>query len=123
MPKANIIDYPEDYYGELGTPERRKNLQRHTTLVNNYGLTLKAYNNMLEAQDYKCAICNEPETGTHNRGKQTVQLSLAVDHDHETGAVRALLCHKCNKSLGLFNDDINMLKSALDYLMQHKAGG
>ena len=75
---------------------------------------------MAEAQDYRCAICNEPETGIHNRGRATVELSLAVDHDHETGVVRALLCHKCNKALGLFGDDVILLRDALAYLESHR---
>lgn len=123
MSRTNIVDYPEKEFGQVGSKERRKNLQRHTTLVQYYGITLKAYRNMLEAQNYLCSICHQPETGTHNRGKETIALSLSVDHDHDTGAVRSLLCHKCNKALGLFNDDIEMLRSALEYLEQHKAGG
>lgn len=41
---------------------------------------------------------------------------LALDHDHKTGAVRGLLCHNCNRALGLFQDSISNLENAIDYL-------
>lgn len=46
---------------------------------------------------------------------------LVVDHDHETGQVRDLLCHNCNRALGLFQDNIEIVDSALEYLKQWKA--
>lgn len=117
---SKVLKFPEDYYGKLGSLERRRKLQKHSNLIRIYGLTLKAYNNMSEAQNHKCAICNEEEIGVHNRGGETVPLTLAVDHNHETGNVRALLCHKCNKALGLFKDNINLLQDALSYLKSHR---
>ena len=63
---------------------------------------------MLSSQDGKCSIC----------GRERSQLvkQLCVDHDHETGKVRGLLCDKCNRGLGFFNDDHELLKKALNYL-------
>lgn len=49
--------------------------------------------------------------------------SLHIDHDHETGKVRALLCHACNKGLGQFGDSIERLEQAIVYLKQHKMVG
>jgi len=74
---------------------------------------------MHEAQGGLCAICKQPETGKHNRGSKEAALELAVDHCHITGDVRQLLCHKCNKALGLFQDDPNILKAATEYLERH----
>lgn len=58
----------------------------------------------LELQDGKCAICKEPMDQSY------------IDHDHETGEVRGLLCHRCNSGLGFFNDDPQRLLAALEYL-------
>jgi len=118
-----VDEFPEDEYGKFGTPERRRNLQKHSHLFRIYGLTLKAYRNMSESQGHKCAICGKEENGKHNRGSETISLQLSVDHDHITGDVRALLCTKCNKALGLFNDNIDLLQDALEYLKSHRSGG
>ncbi len=67
------------------------------------GLTLELYASMIEAQEGKCAICQQ---GSNKR--------LAVDHDHVTGRVRGLLCWKCNGALGILGED--HLRAALDYL-------
>jgi hypothetical protein len=73
-----------------------------------YGITLAQYDDMLEQQDYKCAICgNEDEV----EGRK-----LAVDHCHTTGTVRGLLCGKCNRGLGLFYDNKALLEKAIKYL-------
>jgi hypothetical protein len=45
-----------------------------------------------------------------------IHLTLAVDHDHKTGKVRGLLCHKCNKSIGGLQDSVVLLRKAADYL-------
>lgn len=71
-----------------------------------YGITIDDYNKKLEHQDYKCAICNMPQ------GKR----ALAVDHNHSTGQVRDLLCHKCNTSIGLMDENIDKIKSLISYL-------
>jgi hypothetical protein len=64
-------------------------------------------------QDNRCAICRKPETSKHQSG--TIR-KLAVDHCHETGKLRGLLCTKCNTGLGLFNDDWLLLDNAIEYL-------
>lgn len=45
---------------------------------------------------------------------------LCVDHDHETGKVRKLLCHNCNRALGLLRDDPALLRKSAEYIEQHK---
>jgi hypothetical protein len=115
-------EHPEDFFGPLGSAERRKRLRKNSQLKCVYGITLYTYERMGAAQNWLCDICGEPERGIHNRGDETVPMSLCVDHDHETGAVRGLLCTKCNKALGLFNDDIQMVARALGYLKQHGLG-
>lgn len=72
-----------------------------------HGITRDQYLIMLEAQNYCCAICDQTEEDGSD---------LAIDHNHETGDVRGLLCKKCNRALGLFGDNIMRLDRALNYL-------
>lgn len=69
---------------------------------------------MWTAQEGLCAICHQPETVKYgDRVKD-----LAVDHDHETGEVRGLLCNNCNRALGMFGDSAERLLAAARYLDQ-----
>lgn len=77
-----------------------------------YRITDDEYQRLLDAQDHRCSICEQPETQMI-RGKT---LPLSVDHDHETGKVRGLLCSKCNATLGFVKDDPNHLFAAIQYL-------
>lgn len=81
-----------------------------------YGITMDEYTLMLEAQDYRCAICGEAET---TKNKQGQIASLCVDHNHVTNKVRGLLCRMCNSALGKFKDSIEILDKAKSYLNQH----
>lgn len=85
---------------------------RESGLIRNFGLTLEQYNKMHDAQDGKCAICNNPETITRN-GKVRM---LAVDHCHDSGKVRGLLCGNCNPMIGYAKDKIEVLERAIVYL-------
>jgi hypothetical protein len=81
-----------------------------------YGLTIEQFEQMLEAQEGRCAICGEfPYEELNGKTKK-----LAVDHDHITGKVRALLCSGCNGGLGLFRDNIETLNNAISYLLKHR---
>jgi len=84
-----------------------------------YGLELGEYERILEAQSHCCAICgtnNPAGEGVHN-GRL---LSFAVDHDHVTGKNRGLLCNLCNRGIGFLQDDVEVLRKALEYLIKHK---
>jgi len=74
---------------------------------------------MFLSQNGVCAICSGGETvktrGTLRR--------LAVDHDHETGKVRGLLCNRCNNGLGNFRDDPDLLREAIAYLQEAREKG
>lgn len=82
------------------------------------GLSLADYQVLSDAQSGLCAACGQPETKVHRNG--TV-LRLAVDHDHETGRVRGLLCSRCNYSLGYARDDPDTLRALIAYLDAHPA--
>ena len=89
---------------------------KNSYYVRNYGLTETEYNAMKEAQDNKCAICHSEGFLI---GKNNHTEKLAVDHDHRTGKVRALLCHNCNRALGLFKDNYSILRTAAEYIKEH----
>ena len=76
-----------------------------------YGVTIADRDLMIEQQGNKCAICSTE----FKNGKDS-----HLDHCHETGKVRAILCGRCNPGLGYFDDDVEKLKLAIDYLNKHK---
>lgn len=78
-----------------------------------YGITLGDYNRMGDVQGWLCAICRNPPTGKSN-GKR-----LVVDHCHNTGKVRALLCSYCNKGIGSLRDDPEIVAKAVAYLEEY----
>ena len=82
-----------------------------------YGITLADYEVLYNDQEGRCAICNKVETALSNTGYVK---NLAVDHCHETGKVRGLLCNRCNVGLGMFEDNVNNLKIAIHYLNKEK---
>jgi hypothetical protein len=95
-------------------PSRVNGARKDQYLQWKYGITLEQYKEMLVAQDNKCAICKqECITGRE----------LAVDHDHKTGEIRALLCIRCNSVLGQINDNISLLHEISNYLIKHLATG
>lgn len=87
-----------------------KEYGRRSTLKHRYGITVDEYDKMMEYQQ-GCAICGATECG--GRGPNS---RLAVDHDHETGKVRGLLCTNCNNGLGRFKDSPELLQKAITYL-------
>jgi len=66
----------------------------------------------MESQESRCAICKTDKPSTPYG-------IFYVDHDHKTGAIRGLLCHKCNTGIGLLNDEISILESAILYLQKY----
>lgn len=95
-----------------------RRLRGLTANLQRYGLTPESYIEMEKAQGGVCAICNEPE-----REKKR----LAIDHDHSCcpglnscgKCIRGLLCTRCNKGLGVFGDDKDLLLSAANYLNRY----
>lgn len=80
-------------------------------LARNYGLAPGQYDEMVKAQDGRCAICGTEDSGTKR---------WHVDHDHATGKVRGLLCAACNLSLGKMQDDPARLRAAATYIERHR---
>lgn len=93
-------------------PDKRRN----SRLKRVYGISLEQYNEMFQKQNGCCAICLQPETRIF-AGKISL---LAVDHCHISGKIRALLCDNCNKGLGHFKDNQQVLRNAIKYLEIHE---
>ena len=73
-------------------------------LESRYGMSLEEYNQMVSDQDGGCKICGTKES------------KLYVDHDHDTGKVRGLLCHCCNAGIGLLKDSPDIMQKAIQYV-------
>ncbi len=86
----------------------RQEYSREHCLRYLYGMSMQQYDAMLESHGGCCAICRTDRPGA--KGK------FMVDHDHSTGAIRGLLCCRCNFGLGTFKDDPSILESAIRYL-------
>ena len=91
----------------------RRNLAND--LRKNFGMSLGDYDKLFESQNGKCALCGADANDTVN-GKVT---RLAVDHNHETGEIRGLLCGNCNRGIGNLQDSTKILTKAIDYLKNH----
>jgi hypothetical protein len=99
-------------------PERQYESRRAHNLRTFYGMTVEEFDAMLAAQAGGCAICGKDEPAAHGRtGKKFL---LSVDHDHATGRVRGLLCQRCNRAIGMLDDDPDLLQKAISYLMKAK---
>lgn len=76
-----------------------------------YGITHEEYVALVEKQGGKCAICSSDKSNNSRTSSR-----LFVDHCHKSGKVRGLLCSRCNHALGQLDDDIDRLRSAIEYL-------
>ncbi len=99
--KARLKDSPSQ------SPERKRELH----LQRAYGITVEEYSARLKQQDNKCACCGTTEAG----GRHDTSF-FVVDHCHDSGKVRGLLCHNCNTALGLLRDDVSTIANLISYL-------
>jgi hypothetical protein len=90
------------------TTEKRLLVYRRHQLKKKYGISLEQYDQMLALQNGRCGVCESVSP----RGKPT----FAVDHCHDTGRVRGLLCGPCNQAIGLLGDNEKLLFKAIQYL-------
>jgi len=90
----------------------------HKQALKRIGLTIEDYERIFAKQKGLCVICEQPETGSKNK-------KLSADHCHISGVFRGLLCNRCNRAIGLFGDNPDLLDAAASYLRFHsfkKAG-
>lgn len=106
------------YYKEIQkkyyekTKEEKKKKVYASKLKRTYNFSVEEYNILLKEQNYSCRICKTTEP-TETKTK------FCVDHCHTTGKVRGLLCNKCNAGIGMFNDNPDLLVSAISYLKEN----
>ena len=97
--------------GDSYTPEKR----RAARIKSRYGITAETYDRMVAERGNRCDVCGEPpsseNTRAHWRGK------LCIDHCHDTGVVRGLLCNDCNLAVG-YGKTPDKLRSAAEYLQR-----
>ena len=91
--------------GVLAIKAKERHLKRYKMWK--YGITNEQWDDLFDKQERCCAIC---KTRDPNKGQ------WCTDHDHDSGKVRGILCHHCNRALGLFGDSASNLSTALDYL-------
>lgn len=82
----------------------RRNVSFRSHLKQKYNLSLEQYDALVREQEGRCKLCNQPTP------------HLWVDHDHQTGKIRALLCPSCNSGLGFFREHPELLQRAVKYL-------
>lgn len=93
------------YYAEkYPTLQEQKNASKFLAM---YGITREQFAEMSTLQGDLCKICQKPPSG---------KTRLSVDHDHKTRKIRGLLCDNCNKGLGVFQDNPDLLAAAIEYL-------
>jgi Recombination endonuclease VII len=103
--------------GARGVKQRKWDSSRAKNLFYQYGITVAEFEELLEAQDGRCAICRElPKDPESSASRHHADRVLNVDHNHETSRVRGLLCAQCNRALGLFRDDLLLLEAAVAYM-------
>jgi hypothetical protein len=101
-------DFSKNKLLKCGLACNCRECQSYFDLKRLYGLTRDEYERTLREQNDSCRICGATFETTGKR--------FHVDHDHATGKVRGLLCHKCNAALGMFDDNVDRLRKAVEYL-------
>ena len=102
--------YYRDHRDEVLAKNRAHRAAHKKPRARRYGITVAQYDEMLVAQDGRCAICLGAKERRH----------FDIDHDHETGRVRGLLCNRCNRLLSNARDDVALLEAAAAYLASRR---
>jgi len=113
-PKCHMRKKIDDFY-DSGTwcKECFSALVRNNYLKRTYGIDDNEYREILASQDGGCWICGKKGDQKSNGIKM-----LAVDHEKKSGKIRGILCENCNRGIGLFNDRVDLLERAIEYLNQ-----
>lgn len=105
-----IASFEERYGASLSCVECGRETRLRKRLRDSYGITLEEWLALRAASDGRCASCGEPPDAH----------GLVLDHDHETGALRGLICRACNWTLGYAGESPARMRAAADYLERHQ---
>lgn len=115
--KKSSDHYKKTFHGNDAEKWKEKRKNRRQTkqskdwyvryrLQTRFGLTVEEFNEKKKEQNNKCYLCN----------RKNSKKELCIDHNHNTGKIRKLLCHRCNTTLGLVDENITLLKNMIIYL-------
>lgn len=102
-------EWRKEYYAK---PKNKMKL-RNSHLMSQFNLTHDDYEQMLKSQEGVCAICKRHRVATNKE-------YMAIDHCHDTGDIRGILCNWCNRGLGVFEDNVEFLENAIKYLRENQ---
>ena len=105
IPSEDRATYAKEW--RKRNPEKAKNAD----LKKAFGISYQDYLDLQQKQNYSCKICLQKDEKNNT--------SLVVDHCHETGKIRGLLCSNCNRGIGMLQDNVNVLQNAIDYLKEN----
>jgi hypothetical protein len=105
--RKNHKEYFRKYDREYGLKNAER--RRSNKYKSMYGISLENRDEILKSQDYKCKCCGKKLIGLNPR-------LVCLDHNHTTGAIRGILCHYCNTSLGLMFEDPEKIQQLKDYV-------
>lgn len=97
-------------------PKLTKMRDRKYTLKRYWGMTADQFEVLMNEHNRQCGICGKQERSSPKK-------PLVIDHDHSTGEIRGLLCDNCNRGIGLLQDNISILHTAIAYLNKPKKLG
>jgi CRISPR/Cas system-associated protein Cas10 (large subunit of type III CRISPR-Cas system) len=97
----------KELYQRPGVKEKNRELR----IRRSYGLTLEAYQNLLESQGTKCAACGTSDWGAYGP---------MIDHDHVTGEVRGIVCTRCNVAIGHLKDSPQRARALAEYMEKYQ---
>ena len=115
VPYCKVCNNEKQKERKQRDPSIYRRIEWPSKLKNIYGITVDDYYRMLEEQGGGCGICGTKVPSARKR-KYVTQEMFFVDHSHSTGKVRGLLCGKCNRGLGYFEDEPDRLEEAANYL-------
>ncbi len=110
-PEARIKSIASSKRWRLANPDINRNSQLKHHFKKNYGLPLETWNELRDLHNNLCAICRRSAAQSSK-----VEARLHIDHDHKTNTIRGLLCGRCNRAIGHFQEDTNLMRLAISYL-------